>query len=126
MSPEMLARLEQLHATTVAECEKSKPCTVICWLGDNQCMRRFRYPTFQITVEALGFFLRAARERDEAVRLAKQLVDTLDCEETGLWKTVDMADEYGCTNLGGTSFEEHPDVEGATEQLAAFLTRVSR
>lgn len=52
---------------------------------------------------------------------ARVLNATLNVTEGGLYKMVDVADDVGCSNLGGTSYEEHPDVEGAMERMTAAL-----
>jgi len=55
------------------------------------------------------------------VEAARVLNATLHVTEGGLYKMVDVADDVGCSNLGGTSYEEHPDVEGAMERMTAAL-----
>lgn len=69
--------------------------------------------------------LRAARDELAKLRAvadaARVLNATLHVTEGGLYKMVDVADDVGCSNLGGTSYEEHPDVEGAMERMTAAL-----
>lgn len=82
MTPALLARLEQLHAeATKPACDRAAPCSSFCWQGrtPNQCVRGPRH-TIWVETATLGDLLRAARERDEAIEILREIADAGDVD----------------------------------------------
>lgn len=111
-------------------CAAALECECVFRIKDPDQKKKFRrsFPRKEYGISELVkrnqdyIKLHAEVERMRSVvEAARRLLGTLNVDESGLYKVVDVADEVGCSNLGGTPFEEHPDVDGAMEQMAAAL-----